>query len=204
MIEKDIIGGVTPLKVRTSKTKAGTVGKQATKYNPGSGFSISDTVDTGKGYRANLESLTQGTRLTSSLADTLKTQTTPKTKKPTTEFGEVPEVTIEDILGTDERQVKSTEKYVYEDYKPFWDSRIDDPDKWSPGMKSFLKDVDLNDPDAVKAAYDKWYKVSSDPKNVAARKKSREERVSTSGYTEYRDYKMVDGKKEYTTDWYRK
>ena len=74
MIDKNIIGGVTPLKVRTSKTKAGTVGKQATKYNPGSGFSISGMVDTGKGYKANLESLTAGTRLTSSLADSIKYQ----------------------------------------------------------------------------------------------------------------------------------
>ena len=103
MIDKNIIGGVTPLKVRTSKTKAGTVGKQATKYNPGSGFSISGMVDTGKGYKANLESLTAGTRLTSSLADSIKSQSR-KTKKPD-DFGKVPEIDIDDILG-EETQYK--------------------------------------------------------------------------------------------------
>ena len=73
MIVKNITGGVTPLKARKSKGKAGKVGKKATatRAQDKSGFSRSDTVDTGKGYKANLESLTAGTSVTSSLADAL-------------------------------------------------------------------------------------------------------------------------------------
>ena len=71
MDSESILGGVTPLKARKSAGKAGKVGKVATKHNPGSGLSVSDTIDTGKGYKSNLESLTAGTRVTSSLADAL-------------------------------------------------------------------------------------------------------------------------------------
>lgn len=73
-MNKEITGGVTPLKARKSKGKAGKVGKKATatRAQDKSGFSRSGTVDTGKGYKANLESLTAGTRLTSSLTNSLK------------------------------------------------------------------------------------------------------------------------------------
>lgn len=204
MKDKNILGGVTPLKARKAKFKAGDVGKKATSKNVKlkSGFQRSGMES--KGGR-NYESLTQGMRVTSSLADSLKFN---QPKQPTTggssTFGKTPDIDVDKILGTDERQVTNTEKHVYESYKPFWDKRIGDKSKWSPGMKSFLKGVDMNDPDAVKEAYDKWYEVSSDPANVEKRKKSREERTSSSGYTEYRDYEMVDGKKKYTGDWYRK
>jgi len=73
MDSESILGGVTPLKARKSAGKAGKVGKKATatRAQDKSGFSRSDTIDTGKGYKANLESLTAGTRVTSSLADAL-------------------------------------------------------------------------------------------------------------------------------------
>lgn len=70
-MNQNIKGGVTPLKARKSAGKAGKVGKKATKYNPGSGLSVSDTIDTGKGYKANLESLTDSMRTQESLAAAL-------------------------------------------------------------------------------------------------------------------------------------
>ena len=73
IVDKDIIGGVSPLKARKSAGKAGDVGKKATatRAQDKSGFSRSDTVDTGKGYKANLESLTAGMRTQGSLAAAL-------------------------------------------------------------------------------------------------------------------------------------
>lgn len=197
---KNIIGGVTPLKKRSQKFKAGDVGKKATRKNVKlkTGFQRSGMESSGG---RNYESLTQGTRLTSSLADTLKFNQPAQPKYGgSSTFGETPEVNVDDILGTDERQVKSTEKYVYEDYKPFWDKRIGNESDWSPEMKRI---INKHDGDLDKA-YEEWYRISSDPENVKKRKKNREERTSTSGYTEYRDYKIENGKKTYTTDWYRK
>jgi hypothetical protein len=176
MIEnKDIIGGVTPLKKRTQKFKAGDVGKKATRKNVKlkTGFQRSGKEHLGG---RNYESLTGNTRVTSSLADTLKT--IPNIVK---DFGK-----IDDILNPERQTRWSEEERPLEDYKPFWDARIGDKSKWSPGMKSFLENVDLSDPNAVKEAYDKWYKVSSDPKNVAARKKNRQARKGKHGYQEER------------------
>ena len=70
---KSTIGGVSPLKARKLAGKAGKVGKKATatRAQDKSGLSRSDTVDTGKGYKSNLESLTAGTRLTDSLVRSL-------------------------------------------------------------------------------------------------------------------------------------
>jgi|21_taG_2_1085346.scaffolds.fasta_scaffold21856_3 hypothetical protein len=72
-MNQDITGGVTPLKARKSAGKAGKVGKKATatRAQDKSGFSRSDTIDTGKGYKANLESLTAGMRTQGSLAAAL-------------------------------------------------------------------------------------------------------------------------------------
>ena len=73
-MKNSIIGGVSPLKARKGKKVAGKVGIKATnvRAQDRSGFSRSGKVPSGKGYMSNLESLTAGTRLTSSLADTLK------------------------------------------------------------------------------------------------------------------------------------
>ena len=200
----NIIGGVSPLKNKNARTyKRG--GKHASKATQTSkqrgGFSRSKGVRGGGG--SNVPGYNVNTRFSAS-------QWTPPgsggTYRPT--FSSKPvdggTVDLDKLLGTDERHVKNTETYVPEDYKPFWDKRIGDKSKWSKGMKQYLDGVDLNDPDAVQKAYDEWYKVSSDPKNVEARKKSREKRTNSSGYTEYRDYEIKDGKKTYTTDWYRK
>jgi hypothetical protein len=180
MIEnKDIIGGVTPLKKRTQKFKAGDVGKKATRKNVElkTGFQRSGKEHLGG---RNYESLTGNTRVTSSLADTLKID-------PSSILGKNPGFgKIDDILNP-ERQVRwNEEERPLEDYKPYWDARIGDKSKWSPGMKSFLKNVDLSDPNAVKEAYDKWYKVSSKKENVEARKKNREARKGKHGYQEER------------------
>lgn len=91
---RNTIGGVSPLKARKSAGKAGKVGKKATntRAQDKSGFSRSDTIDTGKGYKANLESLTAGMRVTSSLADSL---TTKAPQQPKGNFGS--SKTFEDI-----------------------------------------------------------------------------------------------------------
>jgi len=83
MKDKDIIGGVTPLKKRSQKFKAGDVGKKATSKNVKlkSGFQRSGMESSGG---RNYESLTAGMRTTSSLADTLKFQ---QPKQPTSGGG---------------------------------------------------------------------------------------------------------------------
>jgi hypothetical protein len=117
MKNKDIIGGVTPLKKRSQKFKAGDVGKKATSKNVKlkTGFQRSGMES--KGGR-NYESLTQGTRLTSSLADTLKFNQPAQPKYGgSSTFGEVPEVTVDDILGEitqyKEEDASGKEKKVY-------------------------------------------------------------------------------------------
>tara|TARA_R110002020_G_scaffold153280_1_gene332669 strand:+ start:1975 stop:2613 length:639 start_codon:yes stop_codon:yes gene_type:complete len=161
MDSESILGGVTPLKARKSAGKAGKVGKKATatRAQDKSGFSRSDTVDTGKGYKANLESLTAGTRVTSSLADALgaKGPGGQPTKKGGGDFGKTDD--FDDIFTTEQKQdpdKKIKEERKLESYPGFWVKRIDDPDNWSPGMKRYLKDVDLDDNDALQAAYDGW------------------------------------------------
>jgi len=165
MDSESILGGVTPLKARKSAGKAGKVGKVATKHNPGSGLSVSDTIDTGKGYKANLESLTAGTRVTSSLADALGAkgpggQPTKKGDKKD-DFGKTDD--FDDIFTTEYKQdpdTKIEKKRKLESYPGFWDDRIGNPDNWSPGMKRYLKGVDLNDADAVEKAYKGWEEES--------------------------------------------
>mgnify|MGYP003148125092 CR=1 FL=1 len=63
-----LIGGVTPLKRRTSRSKAGTVGKKATatRAQDRSGYSRSGAEG------VNTPSFTPNTRVTSSLVETLK------------------------------------------------------------------------------------------------------------------------------------
>ena len=76
MIKSNIVGGVSPLKARASKSKAGKVGIRATnvKAQRKSGFTESgENVYNPKGVH-NLESNTGNMRLTSSLADTLKSK----------------------------------------------------------------------------------------------------------------------------------
>ena len=60
--------------------------------------------------------------------------------------------TTETIVTTKERKL--------EGYDEFWNKRINDKSKWSRGMKQYLKGVDMNDPDAVQKAKDKWERVS--------------------------------------------
>jgi len=167
MDSESISGGVTPLKARKSAGKAGKVGKKATatRAQDKSGFSRSDTVDTGKGYKANLESLTAGTRVTSSLADALGAkgpggQPTKKGDKKD-DFGKTDD--FDDIFTTEYKQdpdTKIEKKRKLESYPDYWDNRIGDPDNWSPGMKRYLKGVDLNDADAVEEAYKGWEEES--------------------------------------------
>ena len=97
MKDKDIIGGVTPLKKRSQKFKAGDVGKKATSKNVKlkSGFQRSGMESSGG---RNYESLTAGMRTTSSLADTLKFQ---QPKQPTFSGGDGDSFTstgVDDIL----------------------------------------------------------------------------------------------------------
>ena len=75
-----------------------------------------------------------------------------------------------------------------ESYQGFWDKRIGDKSKWSKGMKQY---IDKHGGDLEKA-YAEWYKVSSDPKNVEARRRSagtttkpHREWVSTGGTGSY-------------------
>ena len=203
MDSESILGGVTPLKARKSAGKAGKVGKKATatRAQDKSGFSRSDTVDTGKGYKANLESLTAGTRVTSSLADALgaKGPGGQPTKKGGGDFGKTDD--FDDIFTTEQKQdpdKKIKEERKLESYTGFWNSRIDDKSKWSPGMERYLKDVDPNDPAAVNAAYEGWEAES------IRGKKQRDAEYETS-------YKTVSGQKyerklkngKPITDWYK-
>ena len=75
-----------------------------------------------------------------------------------------------------------------ESYQGFWDKRIGDKSKWSKGMKRYIEKHGGD----LEKAYAEWYKVSSDPKNVEARRRSmgtttkhHREWVSTGGTGSY-------------------
>ena len=74
MTNRDIVGGVSPLKARASKGKAGKVGIKATnvKAQRKSGFTESGKNVYNPTGAHNLESLTGNTRVGSSLVDSLK------------------------------------------------------------------------------------------------------------------------------------
>jgi len=182
MINKNIVGGVSPLKVRTSKLKAGKVGKKATKYNPGSGFSVSDTIDTGKGYKANLESLTQNTRLTSSLADTLKSKD-PGTKSAISgkkDFGKVGKFGETGSDFKSDPDVTTSERKSGGTFDEVWDANKDNfQDKWD--------------------SKEEW-KIQAQ-KEIDAGYYSETKTVKGQKYQQ--DWKKVDGEKVITKKWYK-
>ena len=77
--------------------------------------------------------------------------------------------TTETVTTTSERKL--------EGYDEFWNKRIKDKSKWSKGMQQYLKGVDMNDPDAVQKAKDKWERVSR--KYAHLRNKNRKSSSST-------------------------
>jgi hypothetical protein len=113
-MHRDIIGGVSPLKARASKSKAGKVGIKATnvKAQRKSGFTESgENVYNPKGVH-NLESNTGNMRLTSSLADTLKSKD-PGTKAAITgktDFGKTGDFEKTDDLNPEREERTITEE----------------------------------------------------------------------------------------------
>jgi len=91
-------------------------------------------------------------------------------------------------------EFKSTpgEEHVYESYDKFWSSRIDDEGSWSPGMKRYMKGVDINDPDAVEKA-----RLGHKKESIAGKEKRDASRSSSKGQDFQRDYNEVDGDRKY-------
>ena len=182
---KSIIGGVSPLKARKSAGKAGKVGKKATatRAQDKSGFSRSDTIDTGKGYKSNLESLTAGTRLTDSLVRGLAgTGSGPS-------LGSA--ITGKDDFG-------KTDVFKGSEFKQ-------DPDKITSKRKSggsFDKVWDENK-DNFQAKWnskEEWEKQAK--KEIADGYYSSSTKIE-SGQKYQQDYITKDGKKTITKPWYK-
>ena len=209
-MNQDITGGVTPLKARKSAGKAGDVGKVATKQNPGSGLSVSDTIDTGKGYKSNLESLTAGMRTQGSLAAALGAkgpggQPTKRSDK-------------KDDFGKTDDFDKITEGYDYE-HDPdkvitketkigYWD--YDKPRPGYPdGRKPTFEEAFNLNLDNVQKVYGTLEEYKRRRTNPDRKKNPNYVRNKNSGYiTELvkgehrrRPYKITNGEKEFTGDW---
>jgi len=93
-MKDNIEGGVSPLKARRFKFKAGNVGKRATRKNVKLKTGFQRSGREAQGGR-NYESLTQGSRLSDSLAQSLSF----KQPGQPTDFGDT---SVEDILGEGE------------------------------------------------------------------------------------------------------
>lgn len=173
----NIVGGVSPLKKGeegagsgksiTRKRHAGDVGRRATatRAQDRSGYSRS-----GADY-INVHSFTGNTRLGPSLVNALRSSSASLTdalkgKGDKGDKGGIREwirkidedlkkddITYEEYQDPDEKIKVERE---IEGYNDFWDNRISDKSKWSPGMQRYLKNVDLSDPAAVQKAYDGW------------------------------------------------
>lgn len=103
----DIEGGVSPLKARKSKFKAGDVGKRATRKNVKLKTGFQRSGKEAQGGR-NYESLTQGSRLSDSLAQSLQFKQPPQP----TSSGTFTSTGVEDILGEGEEFKTETEDKV--------------------------------------------------------------------------------------------
>lgn len=206
MISKNIINSISPLKARKGKGVAGKVGMKATatRAQDRSGFSRSGVVPSGKGYMSNLESLTAGTRLTSSLADSFGVQDTgPTTGK--TNFGDTS--TFEDIeAGSEFKQdpekiTKKGEKVPYEDYEK----------ACNPARKKYLMEQGGSTwmPNGVfnQAKFDKEcaeYEAHTKKEGYkSSGGKTVETETRTDGQKYQQDYNVVDGEKIITKPWYK-
>jgi|21_taG_2_1085346.scaffolds.fasta_scaffold02269_7 hypothetical protein len=77
------------------------------------------------------------------------------------------------------RETTTSSEKKLEGYDEFWEKRIGDKSKWSKGMKQYLKNVDMDDPDAVKKARAEWDKVS----RANAHKRNKDRKNSTTTIT---------------------
>ena len=194
MYIKSTIGGVSPLKARKSAGKAGKVGKKATatRAQDKSGFSRSDTVDTGKGYKANLESLTAGTRLTNSLVSSLGgTGSGPSLNSAITgkdDFGKT------DVFkGSEFKQDPSTKTKIVSTDK--------DGNPVEKKDQACSKEYIAIHGNADCVAYKKYR--DENPVARYARKKVKVEYDTKNGQKYQQDYTTKDGKKTITKPWYK-
>lgn len=176
-----IKGGVTPFKKGekgagsgksvTRKQHAGKVGVRATNVSPQdrSGYSRS-----GRDF-INVHSFTGNTRLSSSMANTLGPSISRAVRGTgNVGTGDIKMPDIDTVLEKIKFEViPGKDAEFTESYDDFWDIRIKSGE-YSDGMKSFLKGVDMNDPDAVAKAKAKWKEVSikNRDKRLAEKKKN--------------------------------
>jgi len=192
-MNKDIIGGVSPLKARKSKFKAGDVGKKATntKAQDKSGFQRSGKESAGEGRSTkgrNYESFTGNTRLTDSMSIGTKDPSLISATRGKDNFGETKEFT-----GTEFKQDPSTKevKIVSTDKE----GKVVD-EMGDACSKAYI--AKHGDADCI--AYKKYRK--DNPVDRSKRKKVKVEYDTKNGQKYQQDYKVVDGKKIITKPWY--
>ena len=205
MINKNIIGSVSPLKARKSKGKAGKVGMKATatRAQDKSGFSRSGVVPSGKGYMSNLESLTAGTRLTSSLADALGRSGTGKAITGKNDFGKTDEFDkIETGYEYESDPDKITKKKVH---IGSWDY---DKEGRLPTYEEAW-DLNLENIHKTYGTLEEYIRRRTDPNRKKNPNYKRPDYVEGGSYVEEvvngehrrRPYKITNGKKEWTGEW---
>ena len=186
MINKNIVGGVSPLKARASKGKAGKVGIKATnvKAQRKSGFTESGKNVYNPTGAHNLESLTGNTRVGSSLVDSLKlkdpgtgTGSAISGKK---DFGKVGKFGETGSDFKSDPDVTTSERKSGGTFDEVWDANKDNfQDKW--GSKEEWK---IQAQKEIDAGY------YSETKTVKGQKYQQ-------------DWKKVDGEKVITKKWYK-
>ena len=109
----------------------------------------------------NVHSFTGNTRLSSSMANTLGPSISRAVRGTgNVGTGDIKMPDIDTVLEKIKFEViPGKDAEFTESYDDFWDIRIKSGE-YSDGMKSFLKGVDMNDPDAVAKAKAKWKEVS--------------------------------------------
>ena len=191
MINKNIIGSVSPLKARKSKGKAGKVGMKATatRAQDKSGFSRSGVVPSGKGYMSNLESLTAGTRLTSSLADALGRSGTGKAITGKNDFGKIDEFGEVGEVGIETKEIPGKKEGAGNRfYDACHDANGDRLPVGSIGTTTWIDDDGVEQSKSFKCEWDPEH-VSTGAHNYVTKQED--------GKTMDRNYKVVNNKREY-------
>jgi hypothetical protein len=191
MINKDIIGGVTPLKKRSQKFKAGDVGKKATRKNVKlkTGFQRSGMESEGG---RNYESLTGGMRVTSSLADSLKFKE-PGKKTSTSGFDDTSTFEDTDIESGKERRTIE-DKVVTEPEKKYEKKdQVCSQEYYDHSIATGRKPV--GGPGSPECKEYNDFRAKN-PKKRGTKKRT------IKGYDECREWTMKDGKKVWT-EWVR-
>ena len=193
------LGGVSPLKkgekgagsgkTQVRKQHAGDIGKEATatKAQDKSGYSRS-----GADF-INVHSFTGNTRYTGSLASTLGPSLSSAVRGKG-DFGDLGDFGNEQI-GIREREIAgTTSSSPNPKYTTRWNQMMDVDD---PNHDKYLRYVADHGSDA----FAKW---EADAKQWNIDNPGGGRTRNTKGYTEYQEYKIVDGEEIITRDWYRK